>query len=199
MPVDRHDLLTDFEARLVAWRTRQNEATARARELVADDRDPPDPKQWAATIIAAGQVYLRRGEHLRPAGAGHADRGRVLSCDRQRPFGCGEGWSDVAAFAACAVGLFEDAMSRIVVSWMRHHSVESSTLPWRIACRVAGELVPEPEDARWRLRTGDGKVYDALPWREAARMAEADGALARVSLAEAETLAACRARLGSTS
>ena len=195
--LEPRDLLADFEARLVDWRERQNQAIARAREMLGGDMsDAPDPKQWAATIIAAGQVYLRRGEHLRPAGAGLTGRrGRVLSCDRQRPPGCGEGWSDVAAFAACTVGLFEDAMGRIIDAWMRQHGVADPTMPWRIACQIAGEVVPEPEDAHWRLRTGDGKVYDVLPWREAARMAEADGALARVSLAEAATLAVCRARV----
>lgn len=193
-------MLADFEARLIAWRARMNERDAYTRRLLGDVADPPDPAAWAATIIAAGQVWLTKGLHLQPAGVSlyGSVRRRVLMQDRPAPPGCGRGWSSVCDFAGNAVGLFADALSRYVAAWMDDHEVSDPALPWRIACRRAGEMVPEPEDARWRLRTGDGKVYAALPRQEAARMAEADGALARVSLAEEATIAACRARLAQT-
>lgn len=193
-------MLADFEARLIAWRVRMNEQTANARRLLSDVTDPPDPATWAATIIAAGQVWLTKGLHLQPAGVSlyGSVRRRVLMQDRPAPPGCGRGWSSVCDFAGNAVGLFADAISRFVVAWMDDHGVSDPALPWRIACQRAGEMVPEPEDALWRLRTSCGKVYDALPWQEAARMAEADGALARVSLAEEATIAACKARLART-
>lgn len=198
-PVDERDLLADFEARLIAWRVRMNERDAYTRRLLNDDTDPPDPATWAATIIAAGQVWLTKGLHLQPAGVSlYGSVRRVLMQDRPAPPGCGRGWSSVCDFAGNAVGLFADALSRFVAAWMDDHGVAESAMPWRIACQRAGEMVPEPEDALWRLRTGDGKVYDALPWQEAARMAEADGALARVSLAEEATIAACKARLART-
>lgn len=198
--IDESDLLADFEARLTAWRVRMNEQTANCRRLLNDDTDPPDPATWAATIIAAGQVWLTKGLHMQPAGVSlyGSVRRRVLAQDRPPPPGCGRGWSSVCDFAGNAVGLFADALSRFVAAWMDDHGVSDPAMPWRIACQRAGEMVPEPEDALWRLRTGDGKVYDALPWQEAARMAEADGALAQVRLAEEATIAACRARLART-
>lgn len=163
--IDESDLLADFEARLTAWRVRMNEQTANARRLLSDVTDPPDSATWAATIIAAGQVWLTKGLHLQPAGVSlyGSVRRRVLAQDRPPPPGCGRGWSSVCDFAGNAVGLFADALSRFVAAWMDDHG-----------------------------------VYDVLPWQEAARMVEADGALASVSLAEEATIAACRARLART-